>query len=413
VKRTTAVILLLFAVTVLQAQNNNPFFELKTDSSFRWGAGVFANYNIGSTALTNGFINSFYKGGFINDAQKNRVENKLKSINQLGGDANAGIYYLQKLDTFLHKKTVAWFVSVKNRQHANAAFSRDLFNVAFYGNSSYRGQTADFSGFDLNIVQYQQFQAGLIGDRFGVGLSVYNGQQFLLLKAKTAQMYTSPFGEYIDFNTSYSMIVSDTKHTNPGAMNGIGTGLDLYGRMPVEMRNGLKGDLEVGLTDLGFIHWNNQTNHYKNDTLYHFDGFAIKNAFQLADTSIHYTAKSVLNAKASQQTAYASHLPATLDVKFVPLGIHYQWVLGIRYRFSSDYKPYGYAQFRYHFGTRFSATAEIGYGGYANLQSGLTLQASFKKGYALQLGTNNLFGYVFPLNSCGQGMYVSISKVFR
>lgn len=412
-KQIVAGFCLFFTVFAVQAQNNNPYFELKSDSAFKWGAGVFANYNIGSNAITNGFINSFYTGGFINDAQKSRVENKMSRSNQIGGDANAGIYYLQKKDTCLHHKTSAWFVSVKNRVHANADFSRDLFNVGFYGNSPYRGQTADFSGFNLQLLQYQQFQAGLIGERFGIGLSVYNGQQLLLLNAKTAMLYTSQFGEYIDFNTSYSMLVSDTKNSGPGAMNGIGTGLDFYCRLPVKLHHEQKGDLEVDMTDLGFIRWNNQTNHYKNDTLYHFEGFAIKNVFQLADTSIHYTAKRVLNARPAQQSAYASPLPATIDVKYVPLGIRYQCVVGIRYRFASDYMPYGYAQFRYRFGNRLSASAEIGYGGYANLQSGFTLKASFKKGYSGQLGTNNLFGYLFPLNSCGQGMYVSVSKVFR
>jgi hypothetical protein len=412
-KRTVSAFLLFFQVSVLLSQSNNPFFELKTDSSFRSGAGAFANYNIGSNALTNGFINSFYTGGYINDAQKSRVEKKLNRSNQLGADANTGIYYVQKKDTFLHQKTSAWFVSVKERVHANASFSRDAFNIGFYGNTAYLGQTADFSGFNLQILQYQQFQAGLTGDRFGVGVSVYNGQQLLLLNAKTAKLYTSPNGEYIDFNTSYSMLVSDTKNTNPGAMNGIGTGLDFYFRIPVKFHQKEKGNLQVEVSDLGFIRWNSQTNHYKNDTSYHFEGFAVKNVFQLADTSIHYTAKTVLNAKPSQQSGYASSLPATVDVKYVPNGIHYQGVLGIRYRFASDYRPYEYAQLLYHFGSRLSACAEIGYGGYANLQSGFSLQANFKKGFAAQLGTNNLFGYIFPLNSSGQGMYVSISKVFR
>jgi len=413
VKKISLILILFFSCSALFAQSNSPFFDLNADTTIRWAGGVFANYDVGSNAITNSFINKFYSGQFIDSTQKSRVRNKLNNNNRLGGDVNGGIFYLQKLDSSAHHKNVSWFVSAKSRQHLNMAFSRDLFNVAFYGNDGYKGQTADFSGFNMSLVQYQQFQAGLCSDRFGVGLSVYNGQQFMMLQAKTATMYTSTFGDYIDFKTSYNMITSDQAHTNPGAMNGIGTGLDFYARMPLQLENGQKGDLFIQLADFGFIHWNAQTNHYKNDTTFHFDGFVVKNAFQLADSSVHYSAKNVINAKPYQQTSYASYLPATLDIKFVPSGIKYQFVIGVRYRFVSDYNPYGYGQFRYHFGKRYTLIAEVGYGGYANFQSGLTLQAKFNNGLSIHLGTNNILGYLIPDYTCGQGAFISLSKIFR
>ena len=404
---------MLFSIAAALAQTCNPFLELKPDSSLKWAMGVFANYNIGSNAITNGFLNGFYEGRFINDSQKDRVEKKMSHNNRIGGDINGGIYYLQKRDSLPAHQSQSWFFSVKNRQHADAGFSPDLFHVAFYGNASYSGRTADFDGFSLNVMQYQQFQAGFTGDRFAVGLSVYNGQQYLQVQAKKAQLYTSADGQYLDFNTAYTMRVSNANYSNPGALNGIGTGLDLFYRLPVELRKGQKADFIFELSDLGFIRWNKQTNQYKNDTLYHFDGIAIKNAFQLADSTVHYSAKSTFNAKPVKQAAYVSNLPTTMDIKYVPLGTKYQFVYGIRYSFASNYVPYGYVQFRYHFGARYTATAEMGYGGYANLQTGLTLHAQFKQGFSALLGTNNLFGYLFPLNSCGQGLYVSVSKVFR
>jgi hypothetical protein len=413
VKNIYSLLLLMMSFTGLFSQNNNPFFELNSDSTVKWGGGMFANYNAGSNAITNGFMNSFYTGQYIDSTQKSRVRNKLNNNNRMGGDANAGIFYMQKLDSIFHKKVFAWFVSVKTMQHVNMAFSRDLFNVAFYGNDGYKGQTADFSGFNLYLIQYQQFQAGLISDRFGVGLSVYNGQQFQMLQAKTATMYTSTFGDYIDFKTSYNMIASDASHSTPGSSNGLGAGLDLYARMPLQLGNGQKGDLLVELSDFGFIRWNSQTNHYKGDTTFHFDGIVVKNAFQLADSSVHYSAKNVINAKPFQQTSYSSPLPATLDVKFVPAGSTYQGVLGIRYRFESDYIPYAYGQFRYHFGKIYTVSAELGYGGYANFQTGLSFNAKFRKGLSAHLGMNNLLGYIIPQYTCGQGLFVSVSKIFR
>ncbi|HEV7230255.1 MAG TPA: DUF5723 family protein [Bacteroidia bacterium] len=404
---------LSFLPAVIFAQTNNPFFELQPDSSFKWTAGTYANYAVGSTAMTNEFINSFWTGKFIDENQKQRVQSRLKNSNTIGGDANAGLFYIQGIDSLFQHKKLAWFVAIKERAHANARFSRDLFNVAFEGNDSYKGKTADFSGFELNEIQYQQFQGGVMSDRFGIGISVYNGQQMSLLKAKTASLYTSQYGDYLDFNTSYSMILSDPRHTGLGSSNGIGSGLDLYARMPMTLHNGHKADLIVELSDLGFIRWNAGTNHYKNDTTYHFDGFVVKNAFQLADTSMHYSAKAALNAKPDQKGAYATYVPATLDVKFAPLGVRFQYLLGIRYRFDSDYRAYGYGQIHYHFGPRFILAAEIGYGGYANLQTGLTLTAKLNSGLAMQLGANNVMAYIAPSMSGGQGVFLSLSKTFR
>jgi hypothetical protein len=405
--------LLLVYAGACKAQNNNPFFELNSDSTLHYGVGVFGNYNAGSNAITNGFLNSFYTGQYIDQTQKDRVQARLNRYNRLGGDANAGLFYLNHMDSCFGKKVFAWFVSVKSRAHVDMQFTRDLFNVAFYGNSSYRGQTADFSGSQLNEVQYQQFQAGLVSDRFGVGISVYNGQQFQLLNAKTAEMYTSTFGEYIDMNTSYKMITSNPNSTGYGSLNGMGAGLDFYGRMPFVLLKKHPCDLLVELSDFGFIRWNQKTEHYQNDTLYHFDGFAVKNVFQLADTSVHLSAKSVINAKPNAREAYASYLPATLDVKCVPLGDVYQCIVGIRYRFSSNYTPYAYGQFRYHFGPRYSVTAELGYGGYANLQAGLFLNAKLGRGTSIHLGTNNVAGYIAPQTTTGQGVFFSLSQLFH
>jgi hypothetical protein len=404
---------LLIQAGILSSQSVNPFFELPTDTTTNWSAGLFGSYSAGSSAITNELMNSFYTGRFITDAQKQRVESKLRSSNRLGGDADGGLYYLHKRDSLCHTKISAWFVAVKERNHVNARFSKDLFKLAFEGNSQYRGQTADLGNFNLNLQQYQQFQAGVLTDHFGISLSVYSGQQFLELQAKKAQLYTSTYGDHLDFNTSYRMALSDPSHTGAGASNGIGSGLDLFARMPLTLSNGQKADLIVELGDLGFIRWNAKTRGYQNDTSYHFDGFTLKNAFQLGDTSLHYTPKSAVHVHVQEKGAYGTALPTLLDIKFVPQGIHYQFVLGLWYRFSADCVPYGYARFLYHLSPRFRLSLEAGYGGYARFQTGLQVQGQLTKGFTVKAGTQNMLAYFSPAQSWGQGVYVSLSKSFR
>ncbi|HXC04685.1 MAG TPA: DUF5723 family protein [Bacteroidia bacterium] len=405
-----------FSLVAMQvkSQEINPYFSAPADSSAKRETGIFAGYSAGSNAITNGFINSFYLGQFINNSQKQEVESRLHASNRLGGDADGGIYYMQKIDSYHHHKiNASWFVAIKSRQHADFSFSKDLFKVCFEGNDGYRGQTADFSGFQMNVMQYQQFQAGFMGKYFGFSLSVYNGSQYQMLQAKTAQLYTSPMGDYLDFNANYAMTVSNPSNSQPFANNGLGTGLDLYARVPICVETKHAGQLYFEVSDLGFIRWNKKTDHYGNDTLYHFDGIAINNAFQVADSSIHYSAKSILNAKVNSQSAYTAPLPASFHVCYIPDGETYQIVPGIRYRVDANYIPYEYVQVRYHIRKYLTLNAELGYGGYAGFQTGLSVQTILGRGFQLKAGTSNFLGYAFPAFTCGQGAFVSISKVFR
>ncbi|MFI5149641.1 MAG: DUF5723 family protein [Bacteroidia bacterium] len=409
------VILGLFLLGVWNGygQEQNPFFTRSSDSTVKQETGVFADYYVGSNAITNSFVNRFFMGGFIDDKLKKQVEGRLQKMNYLGGDINEGLWYSHRIDSGMSKGKFSWFISVRSRQHADFAYSKDLFKVCFEGNDAYKGQTADFNGFQLNTIQYQQFQAGIAGPHFGIALSVYNGSQYQQLHAPTAQLFTSQAGDYLDFTTRYSMTVSDPKSTSPFANNGLGAGLDFYYHAPLYIETKRKGEVFLECSDIGFITWNRKTNHYAGDTMYHFDGFAINNAFQLADTSVHYSAKTILNAHVQSQSYYTSFLPGNMNISYVPDGKIWQFVPGIRLRYAANYKPFEYLQLRYHIRSKITLNIELGYGGYAGLQSALSVQAKLFKGLHLKAGTYNFAGYIIPAFTCGQGAYVSIVKLFH
>ena len=393
----------------LHAQSVNPFFTVSDTNTFvQFGA--FADYSAGSFSLTNSFMNAFYTGSFINQAQKDKVTGRLSANNNFGADFNEGLFYIAHPDSFFSSTGISWFVSAKNRSHLDIGFSRDLFKVAFYGNTSFRGQTADFSNFSIQDLQYQQFQFGFIYKYFGAGLSVYNGQSFQNLRVPKASMYTSSGGDYLDFNLAYNRAVSDQRIRGPITSNGIGAGLDLFFRLPVKTGSGHAGDLFLEVSDLGFIRWNSHTSMYRNDTAFHFDGFEIKNAAQLGDTSIHYSAQSLLHVVPYRQAALTTYLPATMDLRYVTAGIRYQFIWGLRYKYNAGYLPYEYVQIKYHFNPHLSIIAGIGYGGYAHLQTPIGVQASFRHDFSFQAGSTNLAGYLAPAMTGSQGLFLTVTK---
>jgi hypothetical protein len=281
-------LLLLFCLTpfLIPAQSINPFFDKEADTTAVSEAGGFGAYSACSNALTNPFINAFYTGAYITGSQKDQVAKRLSASNHTGFDIDEGFFYQQHPDSFLSLKGASWFVAVKNRAHLNTGFSKDLFNLAFYGNTDYKGQVLDLGNFNLYTLQYQQIQGGLRYKWLGVALSVYNGQALENLHVSAASVYTSVNGDYLDLNVAYKRMLSDQYHTSPGSSNGMGAGLDIYACLPIKLKNKHTGDLRMELSDLGFIRWNSKTSYYRNDTAFHFDGFPVKNAFQLGDTSM-------------------------------------------------------------------------------------------------------------------------------
>jgi hypothetical protein len=200
---------LLFLITLIHlsssAQISDVFADDFPDSSMV-RMGIAGNYNFNSNALTNQFISKFYTGGYINNDLKNSVLTRVKNNNRLGADVSYGIYTAFKLDSLFHKKNLSFFFSLRDRFHVDGQFSKDLFKVGFYGNAQYAGKTADFDGFNFNMIRYQQFQIGIYSSKYdvaahwGIGLSFLKGEEYLSILAKKAEMFTSEDGQYIDFN---------------------------------------------------------------------------------------------------------------------------------------------------------------------------------------------------------------------
>ncbi len=114
--------------------------------------GAIGEYSINSTVLNNEFYNFFIRGGYIDQEAKDRISKKLRPSNQLGGDMNFGIYYAHSIDSLFDKARpdLNYFLNISNRWHFDVRFSDDLFNLGFYGNKMFAGQTAKLGDFNLN-----------------------------------------------------------------------------------------------------------------------------------------------------------------------------------------------------------------------------------------------------------------------
>ena len=412
------VLLFLLAIHFpAQAQIESIFADEFPDSS-KVRVAVMADYDLNSNALTNQFIYQFYIGSYLNTDLKNSVLNRMSNNNRVGADVNSGIYGAFKLDSCFHQKNTSVFFSVKDREHFDAQFSKDLYKVAFYGNADYAGKMANFDGFNLSLLRYQQIQIGISSKRsdssahWAIGLSFLKGQQYKSLVAQKAELYTSEDGQYIDFNTFIQAAQSDPSKNGFNAFNGYGSSVDIYFEAPYKTRFG-KSKLRVSVSDIGIIRFNNQSSYLKQDSLFHYTGFTVNSIYQLQNST--FSKDSAINAIAPlKKQSVSVTLPATLNLSFeTQFNKHVQLTEGIRYIYNANYNLLFYVKGNFSINKHVALSATAGYGGYGNFSYGIGVFTNFGKGFIIYLGSHNIEGYIAPKKTCGQGAYISLIKNFK
>ena len=394
--------------------------EFPDSASTRFG--VNAEYAVGSNNLTNEFLRKFYKGGYINKELKDEVLNRSRNKNRFGADINMGGFAAIKLDSLCHKKNISLFFAIKDRQHFDASFSKDLYKVGFYGNAAYAGKTANFNGFNMTLLRYQQIQVGLFSSkldsaaRWGVGLSFLKGEQYSSVYAKTAELYTAEDGSYIDFNTSMEAAKSDTAKKGLGAVNGFGASVDIYFEAPFKTKLG-NSKIRVSVADIGLINYNQNTLYIKQDSLFHYTGFNIKSIYDLQDSTLSNKTSqdSLVNAIAPLKKRTVSvTLPAVLNLSFeTRFSKSFELSEGIHYVFNANYNLMAYVKAGFYFSPDIMLSATLSYGGYSTFNYGIGVFANFGNGFVMYAGSNNIEGFIVPKKTTAQGAYISIIKNFK
>lgn len=385
--------------------------------------GITGEYDLNSNALPNSFISKFYTGGYIDESLKNNVLEGLRNKNRIGGNYGMGIYAAYRPDSISHKKRyLSFFVSVRDRFHADAQFSRDVYKLALYGNQQFAGKTAYMNDFSLNVLHYQQFQVGMFSSnldsaaRWGIGLSFLKGQDYLSVQAKKAELFTSEDGQYIDFATELEVEKSDTARTGLGAFNGYGVGVDIYFEAPFETRLG-SSKIKLSVSDIGIIRYNKQTLTLKADSTYHYNGINVNSLFNINADGSGSTESIIDSILPFAKKGYSASLPAVFDLTYeTKLTERFHIMEGMRYVFNANYGLLAYLRGNFYITPRFMMSATFGYGGYGGygrFNYGLGLFTNFKNGVVVYAGSNNLEGYFAPKTHAGQGVYLSLIKNFK
>jgi hypothetical protein len=384
------------------------------------GRSVSANldFEAGSNGMSSELVDKLVFGGYISDKAKAESSKKLKAHNNFGINLNYDVSAFLK-----GGKKFDFLIGVKNQEIINATYSRDFFNLMFYGNQSYKGSTANLSNCSVNALRFQEAKFGAIlynvdsVGKIGISVSFLKGEQLFFIQTNNnSNLYTSPNGDQLIFNSNFSMALSDTSNKRLGGFNGVGASADIFFETSYKSSIGKKSVLIVNANNIGFIHWLNNSVQYSSDSSLRFSGYHIRTVTDLKDSTIsRINGDSLLRSLSNaRKENFNINIPTNLVIiNKIYFGQQQQFCLGtgFRYIFNANYIPYVFLEPEYKV-KEFTFVLHTGYGGYTRLNVGASVQWN-SKGWFIRLGSNSLQGYVLPKSAYGQGLFFTLAKKLK
>jgi hypothetical protein len=411
---------LMFSGVTMKAQYNSNFINYT-----KYGRSISLNseFESGSNAMNSDLINSLLWGGYIDKETKDASQKKLKAYNNFGINLNYDLNAIVK-----GGKKFDLVVGIKNQEIVNGYFTRDFYNLLFYGNTAYKGKTADLSKCNFNALRFQEFKIGGVVNKvdsmgkIGFSVSFLKGEQlFYLGTGANSSLYTSEDGSQVVWNSDFNLALSDTAQRGFGSFNGVGASADIYFETEYKSVVGKKSRMVVNANNIGFIYWRKQSVQYSSDSVYNYQGYSVNNINDLRDSTLsNLDRDSVINNLVNNYSEnFNVNIPTNLLIinkiyfgNLSPFGQYkYCFSFGFRHIFNANYIPYVFIEPEYTY-RNFNFGAHIGYGGYMRLSLGASVSLN-RPEWFFRLGSNSLQGFILPKSTSGQGVYVTIAKKLK
>ena len=400
------------------SQNFVPMkFETDTAVDF-FVRGGYEGYFL-SDKVQNYFTRYFIKGGTISNEDKIAASSKLDEKNVIGAEQNMS---LQVFDfTFQPFKEKEWgfLIQAGASLSVSSRFNKSLFDLVFFGNRDYAGQTLSLSEFELTQYTYQKLGAGIFSkkDLSYIVVSLVKGQEFQEFNLSQGDFYTDPGGALISFDYNASVTKSDTAKKGFNAFNGIGVCTDMVFNFKIGRDTILPAitNFQLRLEDMGFIKWNSNTLNYEKDSNIVYSGFEVNNFFDPGESFL--SGETDINDTVQiryKQSSYNTLLPATFTFGNVVDPFRGKWIkplFGFRYKLFANYSPMGYLGVNARFHKYMFGNLTAVYGGYGGFRTGFQFTYQKAKHLHITAGSSNVVGWVSK-NGYGKDVFVNLGYIF-
>jgi hypothetical protein len=272
----------------------------------------------------------------------------------------------------------------------------------------------------MNYLHYQQFRTGwdwrgdVYHGSYGFAFSLLSGDRNINAVASKADLFTAPYGTYLDLDIAMQTHETDTSGRGYFSQNGMGFSTDFYYEMPYTAWK-KPGKITFEVKDLGVIQWSSRSLHHSVDSSYHYDGIEVEELFNLDSKVSPLNIDSVVDKNTTFKRAkYTTKVPCTFDVHTKTYyGKGFAFEKGLAWMFNTSAKAYYYAKFHFFFGRKKTSELAyaIGYGGYGGFHAGLEARFDLSKKYSLYFLDNYLFTGLAQ-TTYGMGLYAKLTRKF-
>ncbi|MCR9173058.1 MAG: hypothetical protein NXI10_11225 [bacterium] len=386
------------------------YMDQSDTTSFGSEVGVKSLGDYGASAVQNGVTNKMFLGGFIDSTLKNNSLSRHSAVNRIGINSGGEVYYRNSNKKLFKKKNWGYEISAGVNYFGGALYGRDAFDLLFFGNQSYIGDTMFLSGMDANFTAMQKVGFGFydIKSKSSVRFNVYNISSRIDADFRDFEILQSADGQELTLMMDGDVTVGQSASFNQG----VGFGIDFDFRIPISWVKGDNAYLQFKSQNLGFAYMYEAQKKYSFDTTIVFDGFRFEQL--LADNGYFNDSISILDTLGirSQDVNSVFLLPGFIQVsKMVDNQSEKQLqsFFGLRVYPTLIFSPLGFAGADYRFNEHIHAGASVTFGGFSGLRFGAYGQFNWDK-FGLGIGSDNFSGF---MRSGGNGTSMYVNAVCR
>lgn len=361
--------------------------------------------DLSATAMSKSMFNPFLFGGGISNETKDKALALQKNNNRIGLTAQAEFEYRNYNVNLFKNPRYGFLIQGGYYLSAYGNYSKDLFEMAFYGNETFLGRTADFSSSSMRLTAFQKLGFGVVDkkSKSSLSLNFINISSYANAAIQQGEILHDSDGENID-------LVLDGRFAQTQGANfskGIGASIDFDYRIPVLWLKDQTAFVQVQIKNFGFAYLNQGVKSYQVDSNYHFSGFNLDQLINSSEIfSTDFSLEDSLNLRPENKKQLVA-LPFFIQIGKIVDEHHagkLQSFFGVRIYPTASYVPMLYAGGNWKPADWLNLGLSVSYGGYTKFRGGL--YASFKmKSVHLGIGTEDVYGLVSK-NALGESLNI-------
>ena len=347
-----------------------------------------------STALGFDIANKFLFGGEITAEIKDKSLERHNGLNRFGSDANIEIEYRNYKANLFKSEEFGFLVKAGMYNFNQLIYSKDVFQLAMYGNEGFLGDTANLSGTQFKSTTFQKIGFGFI-DKFSkssITLNLIGLNNSTSINLDRVKMYQSADADTLNlaYTGDYNF------YNNSAFIKGIGVALDFDIRFNSMNKKGDAMYFQVMGRNLGFVSSISSQSTYSSNSQVAYTGFSydeISNGGSIINDNVALMDSLGIEESSSKKSEFLPGLLQASKLVDVNSKRKLQEFYGGRMYLSKIAIPQVFSGLNYHPIEFLNIGASVTYGGFSSLRGGAYLSYNTSK-LNIAISSENLFSKI-------------------